>query len=491
MTNRVSTCFISIIFFVNKIVNVSCFSIHPSSQLTSSSTLSLQRFTNPYYLVNKNRQSRVVVHESSSSGEQLKEEALSSLSLYHDGLWECKNGAVSFSITSDASNGVTQVKRSVPYTTSVTTPTNEQEPLVEVITMLNNDDITRRSCHLQQSCIDIDSVDASYSLDSTKSTSSLPASLSFVDPQQISFLIENVLATNEEERVKCFLLYGTTENEEDTTKLMRVVVAHEQKMIRKKVVITTAEQQPKLNQCEMTLMGLTLGPWLGDLIIRDTTAIATAFKKRKKQTRPKTGFGSSVTASSSTAAARSNFAEWQVGVQKAAISFVWDFDVQFKQTVTLGKSLGTQTSVNWPLSFFGTIYNKQRRRTTTTNKPSILSIDSGIYTAFLFESVYIKAPKWLSFTTKSKQTKKPPLMTEFAVFTKEENDSPAADDIIDLKQQLGSNEYTTTSREGDTTCCSLMTRLYNSQGRLQQGCTGFFTRSDLNTKQPINNNLNL
>jgi len=170
----------------------------------------------------------------------------------------------------------------------------------------------------------------------------LPSALSGVDPRDVSFVVEQVLVIDETQRARCFLLYK--EEEEDThdddddddesqqqqagskeAALLRVVIAYETKNSASNTSnqdnageksrmdqLTEAigksgggkiEENNILDQrivCPMSLMTLSLNPWLGDIIVRDRSfnhdlPKSPSDTKNKKNAGSSKGFGKKTT----------------------------------------------------------------------------------------------------------------------------------------------------------------------------------------------------
>lgn len=418
---------------------------------------------------------------------QQKSEALKSITETHDGIWLCDSGAVS----TDGTGG--SFFRSAPFKSTVSTRlglSNDQGDAIKLVETLSwGDDgnmIFGRSCVLGSS-VDVDSVDGSYSLHATisqentsvsESSSALPQSLSGIDPAKVTSVIENCIMGHDHKRVRCFFIYGKNSNDlsdsvssEDIQsileeqRLLRVVVSHETKVHDAIQQTLSKKQQSPLETLSssmsknvddnvesfpVTMMTLSLGPWLGDLIIRDKT-FNSILPKRKDDTVSSKGFGNQM---NSNKRYRSGFGEWVLGVQKVAISFKYDFDTNVRQVFTFGKSMGVHSDDVWPLHSSGIIYDdRMSRRIEAKDRSLYIDYDNGAYCGFIFHSVYAKASRFL---TTRRQGSSLPMLTEFALFQKSKDGSD--DDV-----ENGKDIY-----------CSRITRLYNDDGNLSQGSTSFF-----------------
>lgn len=427
---------------------------------------------------------------------QQKSEALKSLTETHDGTWICEGGAVS----SDGAGG--SFIRSIPFKSSVSTRlgisndnSGDAIKLVETFSWGENDNrIFGRSCALGSS-VDVDSVDGSYSLHATMtnedtsvsmSSCALPQTISGIDPAKVTSVIENCIMGNGNTRVRCFFIYGKNVNgvssggeNADTDvqlqeqRLLRVVVSHEtKKMDEDKAVenviqqvlsksednrmeklssALSSESEDNLEKYPVTMMSLSLGPWLGDIIIRDKS-FNSILPKHKDESVSSKGFGKKTKV---TREYKSGFGEWVLGVQKVAMTFKYDFDTNVRQVFTFGKSMGIHTDELWPKHSSGIIYDdRMSRRIKSEDRSMYIDYDNGAYCGFVFDSVYAKASRFL---TTQRQGSSLPMLTEFALFQKSKETS-----IED-------------SENGKDLYCSRITRLYNDDGTLAQGATSFFT----------------
>ena len=202
-----------------------------------------------------------------------KDKAYKSFKAFHKGNWTCNQGAISFSISSDASAGIISKKISAPYQTIVSTRGSHESNDLKMTESISwkseaskssnsgdagfeaNTFLSSRTVDLGRS-FDIDAVDASYSIDGvirpkrrkdadSKDDSnysflsvSLPQSISGLDPSKVDFIIEHTLVASTDERVRCFLLYADNNKDLSTkssfikpadSRLVRVVVCEETK----------------------------------------------------------------------------------------------------------------------------------------------------------------------------------------------------------------------------------------------------------------------
>ena len=437
--------------------------------------------------------------------QKQKSDALRSISEYHDGVWINDEGAISF----DSSGG--SKMRSSPFKTSSSTRLGLSADAGEALKMVETVEwgegmIFGRSSVLGN-LADVDSVDGSYSLHSiieresgddvvdTVSSCALPQSISGIDPCRISTVIESCLIATETERVRCFMLYGksamsistSNDGDEDSMeeqRLLRIVISHERKetdgnddfkSIIDDAVGNAENRMDKLASAmsgedlgenikhPINMMSLSMGPWLGDIVIRDKS-FNSLLPKSKKDGAPKKGFG---TAKKQTPPKRmgheSGFGEWVLGVQKVAMTFKYDFDCNCRQVFDYGKSIGVYVE-GFPQQSTGVIYDEgMSRRIKPEDRSMYIDFDNGAYCGFSYGSVFIKAPRFL---TSQRQGSALPMLTEFAIFQKPEPESG---------EELDESKV-------DDICCSRISRLYNDDGSLKQGCTSFFVLKPMVTE---------
>ena len=149
-------------------------------------------------------------------------EALQSLVDFHEGRWS--GTSRSFSVVADTAAGVVQRKQSPGYEVSVKVGLDETRDysMTETFNWVDDknssDLLSSRSISLTKCNVDIDSVDASYSFDS--SLPDFPADISGTD-QLCRFSIEHCIAASDNKRMRCLVLYGMDQS------LQRIVVCEE------------------------------------------------------------------------------------------------------------------------------------------------------------------------------------------------------------------------------------------------------------------------
>jgi hypothetical protein len=165
------------------------------------------------------------VQLSSTSDQAV--ETLHSLVDYHEGRWKGK--ATSFTVTADTAAGIVARRTSPDYTVSVKFGLHGKSrdyTLTETIEWIEPGNgakvsMKRRKLSLSNSNMDVDSVDASYSLDST--LPDFPGSLAGTE-KLLHFGIEHCIARSDNERSRCFAFYGSDEQ------LVRILVCEEQRI---------------------------------------------------------------------------------------------------------------------------------------------------------------------------------------------------------------------------------------------------------------------
>jgi len=206
----------------------------------------------------------------------------------------------------------------------------------------------------------------------------------------------------------------------------------------------------------MNLLELSSGIWLGDTMVRDMADLPLSPFDAGK------GFSGKATPKPKVKGDES-FAAWDVGVQKVACRFQWDFGDTVQQVNDFGRGMGAETAKTYPRGISGTIYVNEglSRRIPVDQRMVYIDYDNGDYVGFLLGSNYVQVPRFVSFNPAAmKETK--PFFTEFSVYqSNKSNQDSAAKDV--------SSEV----------CCSKIMRLYNSEGDLKQGCTSFYTLNQM------------
>lgn len=362
---------------------------------------------------------------------------------------------------------------------------------------------------------DVDAVDGSYSTQvattiegqggatNNGNGGGLPQAISGIDPKKVSTVIESVVVTGETSRVRSFLFYGKdeadqSEDEDDGisslqgSRLMRVVVCYEDKVVEQQGGAQKGdsssllsppvleEGQSQMDQLanvldptnsdgerkvdffpSITMMSLSLGPWLGDIVIRDKSYNIALPKSKTAKTSFK-GFGVSKpkAALSNHIDPSKGFADWILGVQKVAMSYKWDFGENVRQTYEFGKSIGSYCADEWPLSSSAILNDEgMSRRLSPKDRSMYLDYDMGAYAGFVLGSVYIKAPRFFNFPNQLRNNGGGrPMLTIFSVFQKTGGE-------ISNNLEKGDDQETT---------CYQIARLYENDGTLRQGSTAFF-----------------
>ena len=451
-------------------------------------------------------------------------EALQSLAEFHDGAWtgQCK----SFAVTADVAAGIVQRVDSPVYSTFTklgldvksrdfslqeTWQWNDCSSSDEQEEEAAATKVSSRTVSLQSSNVDVDAVDASYSLDQT--LPALPSAL-IGTTKLAQFGIEHCLAVSDDCRARCWALYGVDGS------LMRVVTSREVRDKPKQEAqqsaseemsgftaadllemqsdvdrlvdkitgnassdkpLTPEERLQKLNQrtsggdnnnsqggdaIDLTLhpaslLEMSAGVWLGDVVIRDHPQIATTREERGQ------GFGKDNSNNSSSnnnkAATSTNgrFGEWSVGVQKIAWRWMWNFGQEIRQVNDVGKAMGAELVPSLAASLAGNVCVNEglSRRIPKDERMVYLDWNAGNDVGFLVGPFSIQVPRYLTFDRRGR-----PFGTEFAVFQSapadEEEGQPDDDESVAGLPKL---------------VCSKSTRVYNFEGLLKQGCTSFFS----------------
>ena len=286
-------------------------------------------------------------------------DALRSLNDFHEGTWKGKS--TSFTITNDLASGVVQRKSLNAYMTTVKVglDVDKKEAKYKLSETFEwESKVSIRSLNLVNSNIDVDSVDGSYSLDSSCTT--LPASL-IGTGNLLPFYIEHAIAINDNERIRCFILYGLEKS------LSRIVICEEERLDDKKKIpfgndppinslsplpsprpahsstLPSDVTTPQLARHSTNLLELSSGVWLGDAIVRTPNSYeeSRGFNPGRK--------------SSKISLKKKSFANWSVGVQKLAIQWHWNFGETLRKDVNVGKPLGIGLDEGFTMPISGVV----------------------------------------------------------------------------------------------------------------------------------------
>ena len=453
-------------------------------------------------------------HLSSTYGQDDQViEAIESLTTYHEGSWSGK--ARSFTVVPDVAAGIVKRKASPEYQVSVKLGLNIKDrdfSLTETFSWDENK-ISSRSLSLNECNVDVDSVDASYSLDS--SLPDFPSAISGTD-KLCQFVIEHCIAASEERRMRCFLLYGVDQSlqrivvceetriEQDQNSVPRKTEAENGNQLTARDLLemqsdvdhlvdkitgnnkeddkgettradssesessrlnrleeslsSTDSEAQKLSLHDISLLELSSGVWLGDAIIRDIPTVKSSPMERGQ------GFGTSSREASKSKKIRS-FGSWTIGVQKIAFRLMWNFGEEIRQVVDVGKAMGAELVACMSQSLSGTVCVNEslKRRMPKEDRMVYMDWTGDNMVGFLLGSAYIHAPRYLNFNEAA--TGKP-FFTEFCLYQGTEK-------ILKDKQPLSAEDEEENGLP--ELCCSKISRVYNFEGQLKQGCTSFYT----------------
>ena len=239
-------------------------------------------------------------------------------------------------------------------------------------------------------------------------------------------------------------------------------------MVGKSIVDSNADATQALSPHDISLLELTNGVWLGDMIIRETPNVDASPKVGGKGK----GFGekSSPQPSSPSTSTR-YFAEWNAGVQKVAWRWMWNFEEEIRQIVDAGKALGNSMDDFLKKSLAGSVCVDESFSRRKPKDERMVYIDWGQDSVgFLLGPFSVQLPRYVNFdpsaTTPRAAAVAKPFYTEFGMFQSALiPDGPSEDGVIDVNVKSKHEEI----------CCSKIGRLYNFEGRLKQGCTSFYT----------------
>mmetsp|Transcript_29558 Transcript_29558/g.63363 ORF Transcript_29558/g.63363 Transcript_29558/m.63363 type:complete len:308 (+) Transcript_29558:1-924(+) len=218
-----------------------------------------------------------------------------------------------------------------------------------------------------------------------------------------------------------------------------------------------------LSPYDISLLEVTNGVWLGDMIIRGTPGVAAS----PNEGGPGNGFGKNPSSAPSSFKPTRGFAEWDAGVQKIAWRWMWNFEEEIRQVVDAGKTLGTSMDGFLKKSLAGNVCVDESFSRRKPKDERMVYIDWGQDSVgFLLGPFSVQVPRYVNFdptaaTSRAAAVTKP-FYTEFGMF---QNAGRNTDGVVDVGEKPKDDEI----------CCSKIGRLYNYEGRLKQGCTSFYT----------------
>jgi hypothetical protein len=207
------------------------------------------------------------------------------------------------------------------------------------------------------------------------------------------------------------------------------------------------EGTQKLALHDVSLLEVSSGVWLGDVIIRDHPGVASSPIERGR------GFGET---SPSPQSSPSEFGDWEVGVQKIAWRWMWNFGEEMRQIVDVGKAMGAQLAACMSGSLSGSVCVNESlsRRIAKDERMVYLDLNNDLV-GFVTGPVSIQLPRYLNFNSEATKNVKP-FFSEFCVYQSAEEAEAEGDALPEV-------------------CCSKISRVYNFEGKLKQGCTSFYT----------------
>lgn len=261
-----------------------------------------------------------------------------------------------------------------------------------------------------------------------------------------------------------------SEEDDKLNRLMQSIDKHNQRVVGDAIGKNYPSGSTKMERHSIGMFGITSGVFLGDTFVRESIPerLLSGIQQQKK------GFGK--TPSNGSKDERDRFATWQMGVQKIALRFEWDYYECISQSYTYGKVMGTPTSLASIANINSdgiVVVNESRRTKKRTERRVVWDMEGGSYIGGLIDdcSGYFRAPRYMAFS-QSRSYNAEPYLTEFMVFYrpgKRDGDSKIID--ADIVGNDVAPEY----------YCSRSARLYNANdGSLTQGSTAFFSM-----KQPL------
>jgi hypothetical protein len=156
------------------------------------------------------------------------------------------------------------------------------------------------------------------------------------------------------------------------------------------------------------------------------------------------------------------FGSWSVGVQKLTWRWMWNFGEEIRHVVDVGKAMGAEMSDSVSKTLSGSVCVDESLSRRVPKDQRMVFIDwSGDNVGFLLGNLSIQVPRYLNFDRSGRGQIKP-FVTEFGLYQStivEEDLTEENVDTITLPEVV----------------CSKISRVYNFEGKLKQGCTSFCT----------------
>ena len=170
----------------------------------------------------------------------------------------------------------------------------------------------------------------------------------------------------------------------------------------------------KIERHSLGMFGLASGVWLGDTFVREAipTSLSRARALRDDWRRNKKGLsGKKGTTETNTpkkgrrdsTIEEDRFATWNVGVQKVALRFDWDYREGISQSYTYGKVMGACTSLSSMANIKsdGVVVLNESKRAASRKREGrrvVWDMDGGAYIAGLVGSSYFRTPRYMTFS---------------------------------------------------------------------------------------------
>jgi len=379
-------------------------------------------------------------------------ESLRSLVDYNEDTW--KGIATSFSVSNDVAAGIRTRKISSEYKSTVKIGLDLVSQDLKLSEIFEWDDkMKKRELSLGNAGTDVDSVDGSYSFDTT--FPDLPTDLIGTE-KLVQFGIEHCVAVSDDARIRVFALYGIDKF------LARIIVCEEERdtdQSNGKVLqgsprqgdtssIEAEKSNERLIPVSISLSEMTSGVWLGDMILREPNA----------PEEPK-GFGSN----SRPVPSKNNFGDWSVvGVQKLSHQWRLDREDSIQKIVTVGKPLGIGLPEEMATSISGVLCKDESSDNNLPKEMRMIYLDwmGGNQVGIFLKNIAMQLPRYLDFEKTGGKTRRN-FFTEVSIY------QAKSDRILDVTDATVPPDL--------SLVCSVIARAYSSDGQLKQASTGFFS----------------
>jgi hypothetical protein len=175
---------------------------------------------------------------------------------------------------------------------------------------------------------------------------------------------------------------------------------------------------------------------------------------------------------------------WNVGVQKVAWRWMWNFGEEIRQVVDVGKALGSPIDGSITKALAGNVCLDESlsRRIPKDERMVYIDWSQQDSVGFLLGPCSVQVPRYINFDPSAASTSRTlnkPFFTEFSVFQKapatSNGGTTVGEETKNVISSIASDGMGFNEENLPELVCSKIGRLYNFEGRLKQGISSFYT----------------